>query len=303
MNNKELIQRLVNFGEEETKEVKKEQSKKHDYPHKNEIFDLDKIPMEILDRAWQDYRPYLYAINHNNYLASRVNESIDYKRHIEKVRDAIVKTFPLDIKLFDIREENHKMYASILVAKNNENTKVIENTMEKKGFFRSQPIDNEYDVILKDRKGRPWVYMRFEPKKPGDVTYTVHFKYNVLYHLAPSIFEEKILKKGLTPSNGNSTFKYSEPRVFVIKGDATDEEIQNLVNLLYDQAYEGKKQNPERYKDLTPEYTLFTLDVTKMNYKIRFFKDINEKIGYYTLSKISPKLIIGHRRIKAQDDD
>ena len=32
------------------------------YPRKNDIFDLEKIPMEVLDRGWQDYRPYLSKI-------------------------------------------------------------------------------------------------------------------------------------------------------------------------------------------------------------------------------------------------
>ena len=29
------------------------------YPSSDDIFDLDKIPMEILDKGYQSYRPYL----------------------------------------------------------------------------------------------------------------------------------------------------------------------------------------------------------------------------------------------------
>lgn len=271
-----------------------EKSEKQRIHRKDDIFDLDKIPIEILDKGWKRYHPYIFNIDHRNPLANRVVESTDYEKQIKVVRDAILKTFPISEEQFVIKEGHHKLFAAILVALTDDNVDIIEQVMESKGFFRSQPTD---DKLLYDRKNRKWIDIRFEPKDPDDITEKIHRKYKVLFHLSPSIFEEKILEEGLHTSNKNSDYKYSEPRIYLIEGNSDSDDIQELVNTLYIQAQK------RGIKDLKPNYTLFTLDVKKMGYDIRFYYDINEPKGIYTKVDIPPKYIIKHENIKAQSDD
>ena len=276
-----------------SEEILLEKSEKQSIHRKDDIFDLDKIPSEILDKGWKRYHPYTLNIDHRNPLANRVVESTNEKQ-IKVVRDAILKTFPISDEQFIIKEGHYKLFAAILVSLTDDNVDIIEQAMESKGFCRSQPTD---DKILTDRKNRKWIDMRFEPKAPDDITEKIHRKYKVLYHLSPSIFEEKILKEGLHASNKNSDYKYPEPRVYLIEGDSDSDDIQELVNTLYIQAQK------RGIKDLKPDYTLFTLEVQKIGYDIRFYYDINEPKGIYTKVNISPQYIIKHENIKAQSDD
>ena len=251
--------------------------------------------MDILDKGWTRYHPYLFTINHRNPLANRViEESTDYKKQIMLVKEAILNTFPISEEQFKIVEGAHGLYAAILIALTDDNVDIIEQAMENKGFFRSQPTDNQ---LLYDRKQRQWIDVRFEPKDPDDVTEEVHRKFSTLYHLTPTIFEKNILVNGLKISNNNPNYRYSESRAFLSEGDADRNDIQQLVNTLYTQA-----QN-RGIKDLTPNYTLFTFDLNKMGNDIRFFYDINEPKGLYTKVEIPPTYILKNERITAQTND
>lgn len=47
----------------------------------DDMFDLDAIPMDILDDGWTRYHPYLLNIDHRNPLANyAIEESTDYER-------------------------------------------------------------------------------------------------------------------------------------------------------------------------------------------------------------------------------
>ena len=265
------------------------------YPSSDDLFDLNKIPMEVLDKGSARYHPYLFTIDHRNPLANRViEEATDYKKQIQIVKNAILQTFPISNEQFLIMEGHHGLYAALLISLNDDNVDIIEQAMENKGFFRSQPTDNQ---ILYDRKHRKWIDVRFEPKDPDDVTEEVHRKFSKLYHLTPKIFEKKILEFVLKVSNNNANYKYSEPRVYFSEGDIDRTEIQMLVNTLYAQAQNRGIEN------LSPEYTLFTFDLDKMGYKIRFFQDINEPKGLYTKVNISPQYISSRENIIAQSND
>ena len=219
------------------------------YPHKDDLFNLDDMPMELLDAAWHRYHPYTMTKNHRNKLSSirKIAESkTDYKQQIEDTQKAITETYKIPVEHFLIVNGEHGLYAAILVALTDDNVDIIEKEMESQGFFRAQPTDNQ---ILEDRKNRKWIDIRFEPTEPDDVTFEIKTKYNVLFHLVPSVFSRKVETEGIKTSNRNPLFRYSEDRAFLIEGDATMEEIQELVNSLYAQAImKGYKNLTRRIK-------------------------------------------------------
>ncbi len=265
------------------------------FPASDELFDLNAIPMEVLDNGWQRYHPYLFSIDHRNPFSNYlVTEGTDYKKQILEVKKAILETFPISEEQFKIINGAHGLYAAILVALTDDNVDVIENAMEQKGFSRSQPTDVN---LLYDRKNRKWIDIRFEPKAPDDVTAEVHRKYNVLYHFTPSVNENEILEHGLLVSNNNPRYRYSEERAFLSEGDCSDEDKLKLVNALYAQAQERHIPN------LTTEYTIFTFDLTKMDNSFRFFYDINEPKGLYTKTPIPQTFIIKIDHISAESTD
>lgn len=319
MDNKELIQRLVNFEEE--KKTTQESSKTQKYPRKNELFDLDKISKDVLDRGWKDYGPYVFNIDHRNAFANRVIESTNYEQHVQDVLRELRNTLPIskeqieDIDDYDfskldvsIASGHHGMFA-ILVSGIRKNPEIVEMLLERKGFFRSQPTDKQMNAmkaeksggkpkdklyeILEDPEGRPWYVMRFEPIDPDDVTEEVHAKYKFLYHLSPSYREKDILEKGLLTSNKNSTYRYSEPRVYMIEGDSDMSDFQKLADTLYEQV---RKDAPNP----TPEYTLFAIDLEKVSDDFKFYYDINEPKGIYSKQDIPPEYLKVYKRLTAR---
>ncbi|MBR4647024.1 MAG: hypothetical protein IKO75_07950 [Bacteroidales bacterium] len=259
---------------------------------KDDIFDLEKIPMSILDKGWKRYNPYLLKIDHRHPLSTRrVCEGTDYLEQITKVKDIITSTFPISEEQFVIVEGNHGLYAALLIAVTDNNIEIIEESMRTLGFFRSKPTDKN---LLVDRKKRKWIDMRFEPSKPDDVTETIYAESDIVYHAAPVIFKEKILKNGLKPSNDNPEYQYSEERVFLSEGTATEEDLQALVDSLYGQA--AKKNIP----NLTDIYAIFVVDLKKLNELTHFYYDINEPKGIYTTTEIPPSAISYLRTMKAK---
>lgn len=259
---------------------------------KDDIFDLDRIPMEVLDKGFQRYHPYTLNISHRNPLAStrRLSESTDYYKQIADVKNTIRSTFPIAEEQFEIVEGAHGLYAAILVALTEDNADIIEKAMESQGFFRSQPTDAK---LLTDRKNRQWLDMRFEPISPDDVTEEIKEKYNYICHLAPSVMEKDVERKGLVISNNNPEYRNSEARAFAAEGDVSDSDIQEIANALYEQA-KGKN-----IPNLSPEYTLFKIDLSLTGKDVRFFYDINEKKGLYTKTAIQSEAIVGKSHVTA----
>ena len=89
---------MISINENKLKQIIKEAINKqignirkgNEIASMDELFDLDSIPMAVLDNGWQRYHPYLFTIDHRNPLANRViEESTDYEKQIQLVRKAI----------------------------------------------------------------------------------------------------------------------------------------------------------------------------------------------------------------------
>lgn len=134
-------------------------SNSENYPSSDELFNLDNISMDVLDRGYVRYAPYNLGITYRHPLR-RINEEIDYRKQIEDAKNVIISTYPLSQEQFIIREGHNGMYAAILASLVENNVEVIEKAMLKLGFFRSKPTD---DKLLCDKKNRKWIDLRFEP--------------------------------------------------------------------------------------------------------------------------------------------
>ncbi len=276
----------------ESEEIVKEPVSK-ERNSKDDVFDLDVIPVSILDKGWQRYNPYLLKIDHRHPLSTRrVCESTDYLERITKVKEIITTTFPISEEQFvTVEEDTHGLYAALLIAVTDNNVEIIEESMETLGYFRRKPADND---LFFDRKERQWIDMRFEPIKPEDVTDTIRKESNIDYHIAPIVFKEKILKDGLSASNNDSEYRCSEERVFLAEGTSTEDDLQALVNSLYNQA---RKRETENLKTV---YAIFVIDLKKLDENIRFYYDIYEPNGIYTITDIPSSVITFLRAMKAQ---
>lgn len=271
--------------------VKSLMQENHSIPHFNDFFNLDKLPIRVLDNLWLPMSSFNVGLPHRHALRL-VGESVDFKGDVEKAKKIITSTYPIDKKLFKIQEGANGMFAALLMSLNTENVKTIEDSMLKLGFYRANPTDKQ---LLEDLKGRQYVTLRFEPTPANDLTSEVR-KYSKVYHTAPSIFEDSIKTNGLMPSNSNAEFRYYEPRVYLMKETISDNDKQDLINTLYQQA----KQRG--YDNLSPNYTLFTIEVNKIPTYIRFYGDINEENGLFITHPILPDAFSKIEHYVAQEE-
>lgn len=253
----------------------------------DDIFDLRKIPKEILKKNFVSYSPYrLNASCDSRFQIGKngkfVCEAIDYEGNVDDAIEDITSTFPID-KVYQVTKAkgHHGMYVALLVANKTGNLEIIIECMTQYNLFPSKEIKNN---VLSDGETE-WVDIRFEPTEQDDVTDFVRNNYEKLWHLSPEINEANILKTGLIASNNNPIYKYSSPRLHLIEGNATPKDIQNLANALYGQA------QAKGIEGLSNRYTLFSIDLSKVPQTTRFFFDVNEKFGLFTNSNIEPSAI------------
>lgn len=124
-------------------------------------FDINKIPIEILDNNWKRYHPYLFTIHHRHPFANRVIEFAELDKELQFLRETIVKTFPICVDQFKIINDEQGCIAAILVACYDDNEEIIEMIMGWKGFIR---INSTNNAVLIDPKGRKWNEIRFGRK-------------------------------------------------------------------------------------------------------------------------------------------
>lgn len=262
--------------------------------NRDNVFDLDNIPLYILDDGFQRYHPYTMNISHRNPLSStiRIDVSTDYYNQILEVKKSITSTFPIFDQQFKIVKEVNRIYVMILVAITDDNVDIIEEAMESQGFFRSHVRDG---ILLIDKKKRKWLDIRFEVMSSNDVTDEIREKYNIIYHLAPSVIEQQVEKNGLEISNNNPLYKYSETIAFVTEDWMNSDDMQGLANTLY------TKMKKVGISNFSSNYTLYKIDISLMSKDIRFFYDINEEKGLYTNVPIPSSAIIGKTQIIAKD--
>ena len=67
---------IIKINESQLKEIIVESVKnaieKTALPSRDDVFDINEIPIEILDKGWQRYHPYLFMIDHRSPFANRV---------------------------------------------------------------------------------------------------------------------------------------------------------------------------------------------------------------------------------------
>jgi hypothetical protein len=118
--------------------------------------------------------------------------------------------------------------------------------------------------------------MSFQLEAKYDIEANI-YDFDILFHVSPFIYKEKILKYGLFPKSKEKIIKHPE-RIYFVDNESDAGQI----------AFQF-----ERLKNKM-EFTLFRINfkgVRKDNPSIRLFYDPNFKDALYTLSNIHPRFI------------
>ena len=126
----------------------------------DEVFNLNKIPMDVLDNGWKRYRPYLlkgdeqHPFNFGRPVGGDTTLAV-----LQNIKKLIVNTFEIDEKQFVIMNDYQGLSASVLVALCDDNVEVMEAAMQTQGYFKENVACTH---LLEDQKGRRWMNVRFK---------------------------------------------------------------------------------------------------------------------------------------------
>ena len=189
----------------------------------------------------------------------------------------IAEKYSLNPESVRVFEAENKIYILIVLAKLGVNDILIEEDLEKLGYFLSKRGE------IRKIEDMDFQILQFEPTSQiqKDETENILKKCSYLYHWSPNYLVENILKNGLIPSHKNDTFKYP-PRTYLMKCNSPLEEIDELGRQLC--FHNQNKQNDGKY-------TLFKVYINNIDNSIRFYLDPNSAIGIYTEQNIPPSSI------------
>ena len=238
--------------------------------------DISKIDIEILKKAYVDFRLMPKRISHDNVLSNipQLNEAEGDEMPADNIVIEIRKKYHLDEYLAFKLEANNNIYIYIITACIGENDKLIEDDMRKMGYFLG--CKGEIQIIY----GMAFQTLQFEPysQMQNDETKNIKNVFNFLYHWTPEYCIDNILKNGLIPNHQNKFFNYPN-RIYLMKGDSSFSEIEKLGRNLC-------KVNTNEQNNGT--YFLLKVDINNLSDDIHFYYDSNSSIGIYTEQQIPP---------------
>lgn len=232
--------------------------------------DITQIPIEALKQGYFDYRLIPQSIMYGNplYEPDTITEAVNDILPPDTVVNNIINKYHLPQQLVIKVEHYHKIYVYVITAYIGKNDKLIEDDMNKMGYF----LGARGEVV--EIQNMRFQTLQFEPSSQlqEDITDLVKSKFDILYHWTPSYCVEGIQYNGLIPSHKNEVFNYP-PRTYLMEGNSSDEQMWNLGQQLC-----IKNNNPNN----NGTYNLIIVDIENLDNSIRFFYDPNSEIGIYT---------------------
>ena len=208
-----------------------------------------------------------------------VNEGLIQTYDANKVKDIVCRKFNLVPQQFHIEPitDNGTTVNLIAILLNSRISKSeigdIINLMRTCGYFEySKPFING-----------PFITYFFEPHYSKDITSEIKQKYQYLYHAAPSIYVQKILKNGLVPRHRNTLFFYPS-RVYCMRGNNLSSEQIGIIKNVQAQRGTNTLHDDNRY-------TILIIDVSEIPDNVKFFVDPNAKNAILTHNNIPPRAI------------
>jgi len=238
-----------------------------------------------------DISDYVASVNYGNddYVKRNlpeINEGLIMTHDINRAKNIICRKFNLLPQQFSISPRNFDgtivSLAVIILQKGTSQSTIgeIKHYMQTLGYFECVPQNFVKGKII----------LIFEPHFSTNISNEIRNKYKILYHATPTIYVDKILKSGLIPRNKNTLFFYPS-RVYCMRGNnLSDEQISILKNI---QAQRGATTHHDNN-----EYTILSIDVSKLPTTIKFYADPMAPHAIFTHDNIPPQAISTQDKLK-----
>lgn len=243
------------------------------------VVDIRKIDINILRRAYKDYRIYnaSKAYGHPLYSPATIQEAVFDIVPPDEVIEEITKKYDLPQELSFKQEHYNKIYVYFITACCGVNEKLIEQDMNKLGYFLSRREDT---VKVEDMA---FTTLQFEPtsQMQTDETENILNKFSILYHWTPESNVTKIMHDGLLPQHKNVYFNFP-PRTYLISPEASEKDVMQL----------GQELCTNNHNASDGNYVLLKIETRPLKgTDVKFYLDPNSNIGIYSEQPIPPEVI------------
>ena len=261
-----------------------------------DLFDIDNIPMSELDKAYIDYEPLYdtvdwFSVDEDYVYEERKNNTTGIQSAIDVVSRAMnqlkmsefqikVKS-PNSVEYIEVKrlKEDYPdfltMSTAMLVPDIKKNVEIITEFMDDNGYYEAKK------TIYKDRDGRIWILLVFDPKKQESIKEMVLKYHKYAYHTSPIYNAESIEINGILAKYANTPFISNTKRIYLYLGNTSNQKYVDMMKSI-------SKKLQSKDNNFTGDFVEYEIVLQKLPDNIEFYVDIH---GYgkdyiYTESEI-----------------
>ena len=220
----------------------------------------------------------------------------DYLRNIDfYAAQHISKSLHLQSWQIQIIEKEKGIgWITFIIPKLKENYNIVKKLLEYYGYFVSTKMDYKLN-------GLDYMIIEFQPNTQMQLNEVLK-RYNYVYHVCPSKYDNRIMKNGLVPKDrkepafeDDSLFSYSGRLFVFLNVDSSDNELpeteDRLIIMFANKLYGEKPKTDSKYFN-DREYSIWKINLQEALKSINFYFDYTEQDflpSLYTTENISPK--------------
>ena len=275
--------------------VSKEEHQKHikgNNGHKSKIEDIhftkitSYVSYEEVNNQFVNYKVVKIDPSFGSHLmgyndANQIPESIEYSLDVHGVKEEVQKIYSLADWQLEISTESDNFEIYLIIPCIDDNIEDITHSMLLFGYYRTKQFD-KFSLY-----GLDFVKMRYKSLHANNLTNQIKESVYIL-HITPTYNVESIKQNGFVPQLRNDTSECL-PRVYFFRSELRQQEIYSLAKNLC---------NTNKDKRNNHNYTIFTIDVSKIKGKLRFMPDADCEYSIFTHASISSDCIIAETNIQ-----
>ena len=250
---------------------------------KLDIFDFNNIPMTELDKAYIDYDPLydtvdLYSVDEDYLYEEKKNNTNGIQSAIDVVSRAMnqlkMSEFQIKVKspngvdyiegkrLMEDYPDFLTMSTAMLVPDIKKNVEIITEFMDENGYYEAKK------TIYKDKAGRRWMMLMFDPKRQESIKEMVLKYHKYAYHTSPIYNAESIEKNGILTQYAITPFTSNTPRIYLYLGNTSNSEYVKMMESI---------SNKLQLKDnkFTGDFVEYEIMLKKLPEDAEYYVDIH----------------------------
>ena len=250
---------------------------------KLEIFDIDKIPIIELDKAYVDYEPLydtvdLYSVDEDYVYEEKEKNTEGIQSAVDVVNRAMnqLKMFGFQIKvkspngvdyievkrLLEEFPDYLTMKMAMLIPDLKKNVEIITNFMDENGYFGAKK------ATYRDKEGRKWMLLIFDPKRQESIKEMVLKYHKYAYHTSPSYNADSIETNGILAKYTIEPFASNTQRVYLYLGNTSNPQYVSMMKSI-------SKKLQQKNKKFSGDFVEYEVLLKRLPDNSDFYVDIH----------------------------